>query len=430
MRILVLGGYGLIGLGLVRRLISDGHAVTGLGRNPDLGKRLAPNASWIGADLSHLTRPENWQEIIVGFDAIVNASGALQTGGRDNVDAVQNLAIRALIRACETVGIARFVQISAPMANAQANTDFMASKGQADAALTASGLPWTILRPGLVFAHAAYGGTALIRMLAAQPIGGLIAFGDRQVQCVDVDDIAEAVSRAVSTDALNRIDADLVEDTPRSLRDAVTLTRNWLGFPRFRFLLNVPGALSAILTALADLAGLLGWRSPLRSNAVKVLEANVLGDATQTRSALGRPARTLEEVFRRRPAQIQDRWHARLSLLFPILLTLLTAFWAASAAIGVISFEAARDVMPGLPDSLASGLVAAGIAADFAIAAGLAWRKTTRLALMAGIGLTLAYLGAASLIVPQLWLDPLGPLVKSATLIGLHLAVLPMLEER
>ena len=42
----------------------------------------------------------------------------------------------------------------------------------------------------------------------------------------------------------------------------------------------------------------------------------------------------------------------------------------------------------------------------------------------------LAYLGAATLLTPELWADPLGPLVKIIPAVMLPLAVLAMVDER
>lgn len=431
MRILVLGGYGLIGSALTRRLIADGHEVTGLGRNAALGQRLIPDAAWIKADIARLTTPGDWQPVITGFDAIVNASGALQTGGRDNVSAVQSAAIKALIEACEAAGVRRFVQISATMASADAETDFMRSKGEADARLKASSLDWTIYRPGLVIAHTAYGGTALLRMLAALPGFGLMAFADRRIQTISVADIAEAVSRAFTTTGLTGVEADLVEDGDQTLADIVAAIQRWLGWPDHAFVLHLPRWMTSILAALAGLAGWLGWRPPLRRNAVKVLEDGISGQADETRAVLGRAAMPLAQTLDSFPALQADRWHARLSLAFPIILTGLIALWGVSGVIAAIRFPEAAAILSASPASgFASWLVAGGIAADLAIAAGLAWRNTSALAVKAAIGLTLAYLVLGSWLTPELWLDPLGPFVKSAVLILLHAMLLPLLEER
>lgn len=431
MRILVLGGYGLIGSVLTRRLIKDGHEVTGLGRSTSAGQRLIPDAGWIKADISRLIHATDWHPIITGFDAVVNASGALQTGGRDNVQAVQSAAIIALIEACEEAGVRRFIQISATMAAADAETDFMRSKGEADARLKASSLDWTIYRPGLVIAHAAYGGTALLRMLAALPGFGLMAFGDRRIQTISLDDIAEAVSRAAGSDQLTGVEADLVEDSDQTLTEIVAAIRKWLGWPDFAFVVNLPRWMTSIVVLLADMAGWLGWRSPLRSNAVKVLDGGISGIASETRAVLGRPAMSLEQTLRSMPATQADQWHARLSLVFPIVLSGLIAFWGISGLIALVRFQEAAAILGAGPmSSLAGWLVAGGIAADLAIAAGLSWRKTSAWAVKSAIGLTLAYLVLGSWLTPDLWMDPLGPFVKSAALIGLHVMILPLLEER
>jgi NAD(P)-dependent dehydrogenase (short-subunit alcohol dehydrogenase family) len=47
MRVLVLGGYGLIGLTVVRRLLAAGHEVIALGRNVEAARASTPQAVWI-----------------------------------------------------------------------------------------------------------------------------------------------------------------------------------------------------------------------------------------------------------------------------------------------------------------------------------------------------------------------------------------------
>jgi uncharacterized protein YbjT (DUF2867 family) len=113
MRILVLGGYGLIGAAVVRRLLAHGHAVTGLGRSAARGRAMLPGATWIGADLQTLTEPDAWRQHVQDIDTVVNASGVLQSGLGNNVARAQQEAIIALIEACEAGAVDVFVQISA-----------------------------------------------------------------------------------------------------------------------------------------------------------------------------------------------------------------------------------------------------------------------------------------------------------------------------
>ncbi len=88
MRILVLGAYGFIGLEASRRLVEAGHEVVALGRSPTYGRRVLPEALWRGADIGKLTDAKDWAPLVEDIDAVVNASGALQDGLRDNLEDV------------------------------------------------------------------------------------------------------------------------------------------------------------------------------------------------------------------------------------------------------------------------------------------------------------------------------------------------------
>ena len=168
-KVLVLGGYGLIGEAVVARLIGDGHQVVGLGRDIRDAERRWPAVQWIAADMALLLAAEDWLPMVAGMDAVVNAAGALQNGPRDRLDAIHRGAVVALVTACEQAGVSRLVQISAIGADPSSSDVFFSTKGEGDKAVTNSSLEWTILRPGLVIAPAAYGGTALLRALAAFP---------------------------------------------------------------------------------------------------------------------------------------------------------------------------------------------------------------------------------------------------------------------
>ncbi len=98
-----------------------------------------------------------------------------------------------MIAACEESGVARFVQISAPGAYETAETEFLRTKGEADAALAENKLNWVILKPGLVIAPTAYGGTSLLRALAAVPWVQPLLFGKARFHCVGVQEVAQAV---------------------------------------------------------------------------------------------------------------------------------------------------------------------------------------------------------------------------------------------
>ena len=194
MRVLVLGGYGLVGLEIIRVLQAAGHAVTGFGRSPETGRRLAPDVRWNHGDMRRMLKPEDWTAHLSDIDAVVNAAGALQDGAKDLLGPVHDGSIRALVAECEHRRVSRFVQISAPGAVPEARTAFLRTKAAGDATVRASSLEWTILKPGLVISAGSYGGTTLLRTLAAFPLAQPMVLGDARIQTVAGADVGDRKS--------------------------------------------------------------------------------------------------------------------------------------------------------------------------------------------------------------------------------------------
>mgnify|MGYP002652599968 CR=1 FL=1 len=262
------GATGFIGSALLDRLASDGHTVTGLGRNVTRARLKRPEAQWLAADLARMRDAGDWKPLIQSHDVIVNCAGALQDGLDDDVAATQETAMLALYAAAKAFPI-RIVQISAPRGSAGSDSAFLATKFRADAALAASGVAHVILRPALVLGRNAHGGSALLRALAALPFVTPLVHAEARVETVALSDVAEAVSAAVAGLMPEGSDFVLGHGEQPNLADLVALHRQWLGLPGARTV-TLPPALAAPVGLLADIAGRLGWRSPLRSTAMRV----------------------------------------------------------------------------------------------------------------------------------------------------------------
>jgi uncharacterized protein YbjT (DUF2867 family) len=431
MRVLVLGGYGLIGLEIVRALGRAGYGVVGFGRHPNRGRRLAPDVGWTFGDLRVMQTPESWTSTLSDIEAVVNASGALQDGSRDNLKLAQEGAIRALIMECERRGVRRFVQISAPGAAPDAETAFLRTKGAADEALRASSLDWTILKPGLVISTGSYGGTTLLRTLVAMPFVQPLVLGEAKVQTVAGSDVGEAVRIVLVGEVPSRRVYDLVEDEPHTLAEVVKTMRRWVGRDDALWTWRLPRWFGFALARAGDLAGWLGWRSPLRTTALKALAKGVTGDPIPWREAGGFKLKPLEETLQAMPATMQERVFGRAQLVLPVLLLTLSAFWLTSGLIGALQREGAEALLAGRVDAeVALLLVGAGIGLDMVIGLGLLWRRWTRFWAWASIAVSIAYLAAGTWLTPELWADPLGPFVKVLPAIALALAVAALVEER
>lgn len=433
MRVLVLGGYGVIGSAVARRLMADGHAVAGLGRGIAAAQRQLPGVQWIAADLATLTTEAAWSPLLDAARpaAIVNCAGALQDGTRDDVAAVHLHAMRALYAAALRKGVTSFVQISAVGVREDHPTAFMRTKAEADVVLRLSGLDWTILRPGLVIAHQAYGGTALLRALAAMPAVQPIVHARSRVQTIAVDDVAAAVAAVLSGRVPSRRIYDLVEDCPHTLDGIVRELRGWLGFAPVRTL-DVPPVIARLVSLGADALSWLGWRSPFRSTALAVLADGVTGDPRAWREATGASFASLDATLARNPSTVQERWFARAFLLKPAAIGTLALFWIITGIVTLADPARAVEVLTsrGVASMAAGAIAVGGAIVDFALGLAMLWRRTFAHAARGMIAVTLAYLAGGSILAPDLWVDPLGPFVKAVPAMVLALAVLALEDDR
>jgi uncharacterized protein YbjT (DUF2867 family) len=424
MRILVIGGYGLIGGAAVTRLAAHGHIVYGGGRDIVTAQRRFPEVRWVKADLA--SEDTAWDEILTGIDAVVNCTAALRDSGRDTQHAQHLEGLARLAKAAKLAGVKRIVHVSA--AGSESGADPVSKAGRAaEAALAAAEIDWVVLRPGVILAAGAFGVTALFRALAAFP-GFVPAFHPQaMIQVAALHDVAEAIAAAVQLGAPKRMAIDLVNAEPISMGVMLQTWRAWLGAPPAPV---VP--LPPFLTRMADGLALLGWRSPLRSAAMAQLANGVRGDSTAATRWLGVRMRGMTEILALAPSGVQERWFARLYLLKPLVFIMLAGFWIATGLIGLVQHQATVNHLTdlGLPTVVADDIGWA--VAVIALIQGLliCWRRTVRAALIGLLAVSGLYVLLGGLLNPALWADPTGPLLKVFPCAVLSLVALAILDER
>jgi hypothetical protein len=183
---------------------------------------------------------------------------------------------------------------------------------------------------------------------------------------------------------------------------------------------------------LGDLAGRLGWRPAVRTTGRIELERGALADPAEWTRLTGVAPQPLDAALTREPASVQERWFARLFLLKPLALVTFALFWLMTGFVSLgpgfdVGMEYMRRADAG---ALSAPSVIAGGLADVAIGLGLLWRRTAKPALLAALALTLAYLVIGTLILPSLWQDPLGPMMKVWPILAFNLLLLAILDER
>lgn len=428
MRKLVVGAYGLIGSYVTARLLAEGHAVIAAGRDVSKAARRWPQARWIQVDLARMTAAD-WRPHLDAVDAVVNCAGALQDGPSDRLEAVRDGTL-ALAEACRAAGLRRFVQVSA-LGVEHTDGAFAETKRAADEALMTMDLDWVVIRPGLVLAPAAYGGSALLRGLAALPFVMPAVHADQVVQAVSIDDLSACVVAAVRPDAPVGVLAILSAADAPTLADLLKALRAWLGLEPAP-VIALPSPMGAAASLVADVLAWLGWKSALRSAALGQLARGVRGETSGGAVRLGFEPRTLDQILAAWPSTVQDRWFARLYFLKPLAILILAVFWTLSGVIALVSLlQAAEQLgLGGFSPAASRATVEIGAAVDIALGLMVCVRRTAPLALKGMVLVSLAYLAGACLWRRDLWFDPLGPLLKVLPGAVLALMTLAALEDR
>jgi uncharacterized protein YbjT (DUF2867 family) len=419
----------LIGGYVVARLAALGHEVTGVGRRTGEAARRLPQARWLEIDLAKQTSAR-WQTTLQGFDAVVNCAGALQESPRDRLRAAHVDGVRALAEGARLAGVPRLVHVSAAGAEKSPGA-FGAAKRDAEAAVRQAGPDWIILRPGLVLAPAAFGGSALLRGLAGFPLVIPTVHAKSKVQVVSAGDVSEAVAAAVSAGAPSQLIVDLVARQSLSIGEILVTLRAWLGL-RPAPLVQLPAAAGRLVATVAGGLAWFGWRSPMRSASLEQLSHGVRGEAGAAERSLGVAPRSLAQILAAEPSGVQERWFARAYFLKPLILAVLSLFWIASGVIGLIAAQTAATTLTRAGFGAAAGLtiVKAGSVLDIALGIGAAYRSTARAALLGMLAASAAYMIGATLWRPDLWSDPMGPLLKILPMAALVCVALAIMDER
>lgn len=148
----IAGGHGKIAMILGRLLAERGDTVRGLIRNPDQAEDL--RAAGIEPVICDLEGDGDVAGAIRGADAVVFAAGAGPGSGDARKQTMDKGGAVKLIEAAKAEGISRYLIVSsmgadkAPEDGAEGFGAYLRAKFEADEAVRASGLDYTVVRPG------------------------------------------------------------------------------------------------------------------------------------------------------------------------------------------------------------------------------------------------------------------------------------------
>jgi DoxX-like family len=255
--------------------------------------------------------------------------------------------------------------------------------------------------------------------------------GTGRLQVVQLDEVVATVSFFLDPASPSRLSLELAGPEPLAMAEVIGLYRSWLGRPAAK-VVSLPGWAAGGLYRIGDLAGALGWRPPIRSNAGKEIRRGAVGDPSAWTSATGIRPRPLRAALAANPATVQEKWFAGLYFIKPVIFVVLPFFWIMTGLISLTAgYRSGVELMISTGAGVLSGpAVMAGALADIAAGSLMAWRPTASLGVRGAIALSTFYLVAGTVLRPDLWNEPLGPLLKILPILVLHFVALAILDER
>jgi UDP-glucose 4-epimerase len=249
------------------------------------------------------TRPIDWQPILRGMDVVVHAAGLAHADSSDDsfavFDRVNRQATLELARAATSAGVQRFLYISSVRAQigpsavgmvreqdeSRPTDPYGRSKLAAEKAVRAAGVPFTILRPVVVYGPHPKGNFKSVVQLAASswplPFGGL----NSRRSLLGIDNLISAILFALDNPATVGETYLVADPDPVSIRELFAMLRKARGHrPR---LINIPPALFHIAFMAINRAQL--W---------KRLGGELVVDTTKLGSLGWRPALETYDGFR------------------------------------------------------------------------------------------------------------------------------------
>jgi len=272
-RIVVFGGTGFVGRELISRLVRAGAYVTLLARHPQRHQEMGvlSRLRMISGDVRDAACVG---QALSGQDAAVNLVGVLDGPPRQ----LQALHVDWPKRLVESGReLQRIVHVSAANADVDGPSRYLATKGEGEAAIMRSQVPWTIAAPSVIFGIGDTLFNKFALLLRLSPGAMPVVRPRARFSPVHVGNVAEAILRSLVHDDTAGRRLALGGPETWTMREMLDYTRRQIG--SHKLLVDVPDAFARMQ---AGAMGLLPGR-PFSPDQYRTLSVDAMADTAALR---------------------------------------------------------------------------------------------------------------------------------------------------
>lgn len=194
MRVAITGGTGFVGSNTARALLGAGHEVVLVSRG---SRRVAPRDGLTVAR-ADVIEGRRLPEAFARCDAVVHLVAIIREKGKQTFDSVIRKGTENAVIAADTAGVGHFVYVSAIGADPDPRFPYHYSKWMAEQAVRVGGVPFTILRPSLIFGLGDGFFTTLRGLVRYSiPVIPIAGDGGALFQPISIDDVVACIMRSL-----------------------------------------------------------------------------------------------------------------------------------------------------------------------------------------------------------------------------------------
>jgi len=289
--ILVTGAGGFVGSYLLKRLSAAGHPVRALVRSRSDFERI--RSASVAVCRLELTDAISLHAALEGVEQVVHLAGTFSELGRGTFDVVHQNGTRRLLEAAKGANVKHVIYISTLGAAPDRIYPYVRSKWLAEGEVRGSGLPFTILRPSLLFGEGDRFLTPLTRLLRKSPYAFIPGYERLRCQPLWVGDLVTCLMRTVESRVGKREVIPLAGPEQITYEGVIDLLQKRLESNRPK--LRLPVSLAASLTLLLERMLRV---PPLTSGILDIWRLGAITDRHAVRKAFGFTPMPLSEGIR------------------------------------------------------------------------------------------------------------------------------------